>query len=65
MKLKQSNPHLKSGKHSRDGLWQSAKSSSAIEGIHKPFADGPGAWKPASAQALIDHWKQRASKSGR
>jgi hypothetical protein len=65
MKLKQSNPHLKSGNHGRDSLWQSAKSSSAIEGIRKPFADGPEAWKPASAKDLIDHWKQRSLKSGR
>ncbi len=65
MKLKQSNPHLKSGTAGQEALWLSAKSSSAVEGIIKPFAGGPNAWKPATAQALIDHWKRRASKSGR
>ena len=65
MKLKRSNPHLKSGKAREFMLWQSAKSSSAVEGIKSPFEFGPHAWKPPTAQALIDYWKQRSSKSGR
>ena len=36
MKLKRSNPHLKSGKAREFMLWQSAKSSSAVEGIAGP-----------------------------
>jgi len=65
MSLKQYNPYLQSKKFTRECLWLSAKTSSAIEGIHKPFAGGPDAWRPASTQELIDYWKQRVSKSRR
>ncbi len=65
MNLKGANPHLKSAVRRSEALWISAQSSSAVEGIREPFAKGPHAWKPPTAQALIEYWKQRASKSGR
>jgi len=65
MSLKRTNPHLKSANLAREALWVSAKTSSTVEGIRQPFIAGLHAWKPATAQALIDHWKRRAAKSGR
>jgi len=65
MKLSKSNPFLRSASKAKSALWVSAKSSSAIEGIRQPFAAGSNAAQPATAQALIDHWKKRSSRSGR
>jgi len=65
MKLSKSNPFLRSAAQARSALWLSAKTSSAVEGIRQPFAEGSNAWRPATVQALIDHWKKRSSRSGR
>jgi hypothetical protein len=65
MTLKQANPYLKSASTRAEALWVSAQTSSAVEGIHRPFAAGAGAWKPSSVQAFIAYWKQLASKSVR
>jgi hypothetical protein len=37
-KLTETNPYLRNPTMRRKGLWISAKTSSAIEGIHRPFA---------------------------
>jgi hypothetical protein len=65
MKLSKSNPFLRSADTAKSALWLSAKSSSAVEGIRQLFAAGVHAWQPPTAQALIDYWKRRSSKSGR
>ena len=65
MKLSKSNRFLRSPKAATYALWVSAKTSSAVEGIRQPFAAEPSALKTPTAAALIDYWKQRASKSGR
>jgi len=65
MNLKQANPYLKSASARAKALWISAQTSSAVEGIHRPFAGGVKAWKPSSLQAFIAHWKRLASKSVR
>lgn len=65
MKLIKSNRFLRSPKAAAYALWVSAKTSSAVEGIRQPFAAGPSALKTPTTSALIDYWKQRASKSGR
>jgi hypothetical protein len=65
MKLSKSNPFLRSASAAKSALWVSAKTSSAIEGIRQPFATGPDSAQPATARALIDHWKKRSSRSGR
>jgi hypothetical protein len=48
-KLSASNPYLRDPAVRKRALWISAKTSSAIEGIHKPFAT-PG---PAKASARV------------
>jgi len=65
MKLSKSNRFLRSPTAAASGLWVSAKTSSAVEGIRQPFAAEVIALKTTSVAALIDYWKQRASKSGR
>jgi hypothetical protein len=65
MTLKQTNPYLKSASARAEALWISARTSSAVEGIRRPFAAGAGAWKPSSLQAFIAYWKRLASKSVR
>ena len=37
-KLSDVNPYLRDPKVREEGLWVSAKTSSAIEGIHEPFS---------------------------
>lgn len=65
MKLSKSNRYLSASENPRDALWISAKTSSAIEGIRRPFADGKNAVIPASVQAFIAFCKKKASASGR
>src|SRR5882757_2587875 len=61
MKLKQSNPYLKSAAARKAALRISAQTSSAVEGIHAPFLRGKDTKTPASTEAFITHWKRRAS----
>jgi hypothetical protein len=51
MKLKQSNPYLKSAADWTATLRISAETSSAVEGIRAPFAKGRGTKAPAKARA--------------
>jgi hypothetical protein len=62
MRLKQSNPYLKSATDLKAALRISAQTSSAIEGIRAPFAKG-GAKAPANKKAFITHRKRRSSSS--
>ena len=62
MKLKQSNPFLRSDIGRKAGVWISAKTSSAVEGIRAPFAQGPDAERPETFEALVAYWKYRAAK---
>jgi hypothetical protein len=64
-KLSVANTYLRDSTTRENGLWTSAKTSSAIEGIRQPFAEkGRSATFP-TAKALTDHWKKRSSTSGR
>lgn len=65
MKLAKSNPFLRSTARADALLWISAKTSSAIEGIRQPFANGRNGLNVSSTEALIDYWKKRSSASGR
>jgi hypothetical protein len=65
MKLKQSNPHLKSAAARKAGLRVSAQTSSAVEGIRAPFTKSKGAAAPASTEEFIAHWKRRVAASER
>jgi hypothetical protein len=65
MKLKQSNPYLKSAADRKATLRISAETSSAVEGIRAPFAKGRGTKAPASKKAFIAHWKRRVASSVR
>jgi hypothetical protein len=65
MKLKQSNPHLKSAIDRKATLRISAETSSAVEGIRAPCAKGRGTKAPASKKAFIAHWKRRSASSVR
>ena len=65
VKLAKYNAFLRSPATAEAGLWVSAKTSSAIEGIREPFANGRRAVNVSSRRALIDYWKKRSSGSGR
>jgi len=66
MKLSKANPHLRQAEKARKSLWISAKSSSAIEGIYKPFERDNATRQPASMEALADYWtKLKRTKSAR
>ena len=65
MKLKHSNPHLKSAALRKAALLVSAQTSSAVEGIRAPFAKGKRAETPASTEAFTTYWKRRVAKSAR
>ncbi len=65
MTLKQSNPHLKSASARKAALRVSAQTSSAVEGIRAPFAEGKDAATPASTEAFIAHWKRRVAAIAR
>jgi hypothetical protein len=65
MKLKQSNPYLKSAADRKATLRISAETSSAVEGIRAPFTKGRRAKAPASKKAFIAHWKRRVASSVR
>ncbi len=65
MKLSKSNRYLSASENPRDALWISAKTSSAIEGIRRPYAEGLRADRPATVQAFIEYWKKKAAASGR
>jgi hypothetical protein len=65
MKLRESNPYLKSAADRKAALRISAQSSSAVEGIRAPFAKGKRAKAPASKKAFIAHWKRRVASSDR
>ena len=65
MKLKQSNPYLKSAADRKATLRISAETSSAVEGIRAPFAKGRGTKTPTSKKAFIAQWKRRVASSVR
>ena len=65
MTLKQSNPHLRSALARKAALRISAQTSSAVEGIHAPFAKGDRADTPTSTEAFIAYWKRRVAATAR
>lgn len=65
MTLKKSNPHLKVASARKVALRVSAKSSSAVEGIHAPFADGKRVIEPKSTKSLVTYWKRRVAAKAR
>jgi hypothetical protein len=64
MKLAESNPFLRSP-HRDANLLSSIQSSSAIEGIRKPFENGARDVQVSNMREFIDFWKQRASSYSR
>jgi hypothetical protein len=65
MKLIKANRFLRSAAKAASGLWVSAKTSSAIEGIRQPFARDANTGQFKDIRTFTEHWKLRASKSGR
>jgi hypothetical protein len=67
MTLKESNPYLGSRTDAsrKAALRISAKTSSAVEGIRAPFAEGLAVKAPASRETFIAYWQQRAALSVR
>jgi hypothetical protein len=65
MTLSRSNPHLRSSANRRAALRRSAQTSSAVEGIHAPFAKAKGVKPPKDVKAFIAYWKRRAAESRR
>ena len=65
MSLKQSNPYLKSASARKAALRVTAKTSSAVEGIHAPFAKDKSADLPADAEAFTAYWKRRVAATAR
>jgi hypothetical protein len=67
MTLKKSNPYLRSRTAAtrKAALRISAKTSSAVEGIHAPFAEGTTAMAPATQESFTAYWQQRAASSAR
>ena len=57
-KLSDINPYLRDPATRREGLWVSAKTSSAVEGIREPFAKRAGASVRPAANG-------RAARNGR
>ena len=65
MNLIQSNRHLRSPAKRRKLIHQWVKESSAIEGIHHPFAKGKHAYWPTTMDDLVTYWKQRVAAQSR
>lgn len=65
MTLKKSNPHLSNEAARKIALRVSAKTSSAVEGIHAPFADGKRAVELKSTKSLVTYWKRRVAAKAR
>jgi hypothetical protein len=67
MTLKESNPYLRSRTEAtrKAALRISAKTSSAVEGIRAPFADGAMAKAPATKESFTAYWQQRAALTAR
>jgi hypothetical protein len=65
MSLKQSKPYLKSASARKAALRISAKTWSAVEGIHAPFAKAKPAELPADAEAFTAYWKRRVAATAR
>jgi hypothetical protein len=67
MTLKESNPYLRSRTEAtrKAALRISAKTSSAVEGIHAPFATSAKANAPATQESFTAYWQQRAAASAR
>ena len=65
MKLSESNPYLRDPVKRAQLLRTSAASSSAIEGIRKPFEAETESQMPKTQQELVDFWKKPSRKSKR
>lgn len=64
MTLKESNPHLRQAAARSAALRVAAQTSSAVEGIHAPFAN-QAATPPRTTQSFITHWQQRVAAKAR
>jgi hypothetical protein len=65
MNLIESNPHLRSPVKRRKLIRQWVKESSAIEGIHHPFAKGKHTYWPRTMDDLVTYWKNRVAARSR
>lgn len=66
MKLSKSNRYLRVAREAETGLFVSAKTSSGIEGIRKPFARDARTGRFTDVRTFSDHWKRRTgAKSAR
>lgn len=64
MSLRKTNPYLRdlSDAEVRAALLVSAKTSSAIEGIRKPFSKENIAKAPTTKEEFIAFWRQRSKR---
>jgi hypothetical protein len=65
MNLIESNPHLRSSAQRRKLIHEWVKESSAIEGIHHPFAKNKRTYWPRTMDDLITYWKERVAAQSR
>ena len=61
MNLSHSKPRPLSARKLRHLVIQSVKESSAIEGIHHPFAKGKRTYWPATVEQVVKYWKKRVA----
>jgi hypothetical protein len=61
MSLVQSKPRPLSARKLKKLIIQSVKESSAIEGIHHPFAKGKRTYWPDTMEDLVRYWTKRVA----
>lgn len=65
MNLIQANPELQSPAKLKKLVYRWVKESSAIEGIHHPFAKGKRTCWPQTMEEVVKYWKERVAASVR
>ena len=65
MNLIDANPELQSPPKLKKWVLQSVKESSAIEGIHHPFAKSKHTYWPETMEDLVKYWKNRVAMDRR
>ena len=61
MNLIEANPELQSPAKLKKLVYLSVKESSAIEGIHHPFAKGKRTYWPETMEDLVKYWTKRVA----
>ena len=65
MNLIDANPELQSPEKVRKWVLRIVKESSAIEGIHHPFAKGKHLHWPQTTEEIVKYWKERLAMERR